>query len=309
MWLALAFCGPVLWAASTHIDKYLVDRFFHESDVGVLLVFTALINLVPLPLIWWFDPSVTSIGPQGIAVMVTSGVLYMGAMYFYLGALQGEEASVVAPLFQAGPLFTYALAFFVLGERLSGLQLIGGGAIICGAVIISLNPRQLKRGFRLRLVLLMLACTASLALASVVFKLFAVRDEFWTTTFWMFIGEAVFGLAFLVFPAPRAEFFGMFRKNPYAVGGINAANELINLGGGLAARYASILGPVSLVQAIGGTTTFFVFAFGVLLSLVYPRLGREDLSAQSLIQKALAAVFIALGVALIGDQQGVFGPN
>jgi hypothetical protein len=213
----------------------------------------------------------------------------------------------VAPLFQAAPLFTYALAYFILGERLTPTQMMGGGAIVCGALIISLDPRQLKRGFRLRLVLLMLACTFALALASVSFKLFAVKDEFWTTTFWMFLGESFFGLAFLLFRSRRAEFFGMFRKNPYAVAGINAANELINLGGGLAARYASILGSVSIVQAIGGTTTLFVFGFGVLLSIFYPKLGHEDLSARNLLQKGVAAVFIAVGVALIGGNSGAPG--
>ena len=42
MWLFLAFSAPVLWAVSTHIDKYLVERFFKNSSVGVLLIFTAL---------------------------------------------------------------------------------------------------------------------------------------------------------------------------------------------------------------------------------------------------------------------------
>ncbi len=307
MWIMLAFCGPVLWAASTHIDKYLVDRFFRESDVGVLLVFTALINLVPLPFILVFDPGVTAIGARGISVMLGSGVLYMGAMYLYLGALQGEEASVVAPLFQAAPLFTYNLAYFILQERLTPLQLIGGGAIVTGAIVISLDPARLRNGFRLRLVLLMLGCTLALALVSVAFKLFAVRDEFWTTTFWMFLGEAAFGLAFLLFPSRRAEFFRMFRSNPYAVAGINGVNELINLGGGLAARYASILGKVSIVQAIGGTTTMFVFGFGVLLSLFCPRFGHEDLSGRSLIQKGFAAMLIAVGVVLVGGTAGASG--
>ena len=36
----------------------------------------------------------------------------------------------------------------------------------------------------------------------------------------------------------------LFRKNPGAVIGVNAANELINLGGGLGVRYASLLAPV-----------------------------------------------------------------
>ena len=30
-WLFFAFSGPVLWAISTHLDKYLVERFFKHS--------------------------------------------------------------------------------------------------------------------------------------------------------------------------------------------------------------------------------------------------------------------------------------
>jgi hypothetical protein len=35
---------------------------------------------------------------------------------------------------------------------------------------------------------------------------------------------------------------------------------------------------LSLVQAVGSTTTLFVFAVGVILSIFFPALGREDLS-------------------------------
>ena len=41
-------------------------------------------------------------------------------MLLYLQALQTEEASVVAPYFQASPLFGFGLAYLVLGETLIG---------------------------------------------------------------------------------------------------------------------------------------------------------------------------------------------
>ena len=49
MWLLFAFSGPVLWAISTHIDKYLVDKYFRHSDTAVLMVFTALLGVSPCP--------------------------------------------------------------------------------------------------------------------------------------------------------------------------------------------------------------------------------------------------------------------
>ncbi len=149
----------------------------------------------------------------------------------------------------------------------------------------------------------MLGATFVLALSSVVFKIFAVRDEFWGTTFWNFVGEGLFGAAILAVPHYRRQFLALFAAHPGPVIGVNAANELINLGGGLGVRYASLLAPVALVSAISSSATFFVFVFGILLTLFFPRLGHEDLSRASLLRKGGGGLLIMAGVALIEATQ------
>src|SRR6202049_3539955 len=126
-WLVFAFSGPILRAISTHLDKYLVERYFQSSNVAVRLIFTALIGLLALPFICLLDPKVVSVGLANAALMALSGILYMGAMLFYLRALQSEEASVVAPFFQAAPLFSFVLGYVVLGGSLSAARMAGGG--------------------------------------------------------------------------------------------------------------------------------------------------------------------------------------
>jgi drug/metabolite transporter (DMT)-like permease len=298
-WLLFAFSGPVLWAISTHFDKYLVERYFKHSDVAVLLVFTALMGLLSLPVIAFYERTIFEPSAVSITLIVLSGVLYMGATLFYLHALQSEEASVVAPFFQAVPLFGYVLAYFVLGERLSMLQATGGVTIVAGTLIVSLRFGQKVHKFKLRLVLLMLGCGLTAAVSSLIFKLFAIQVAFWTTTFWLFVGEAIFGVALLCVSSYRRQLVDLFRANAAALMSINGSNELINLGGGLGSRYALMFAPLSIVQAISSTTTLFVFVFGVLLSLLFPQLGRETLSWRDLLQKGTAAVLVALGVALI----------
>jgi drug/metabolite transporter (DMT)-like permease len=49
--VVFAFSGPVLWAISVHLDKYLVERFFKESNVAVMLLFTAFVGVLLLPVI------------------------------------------------------------------------------------------------------------------------------------------------------------------------------------------------------------------------------------------------------------------
>lgn len=298
MWLIFAFSGPVFWAASTHIDKFLVDRYFRDSDTAVLMVFTALIGAALLPFIALFAPQALSQDAASAAVMAASGFLYMGAMLFYLRAIQTEEASVVAPLFQASTIFTLLLAYLLLGEIPGWRRIAGMALIVAAAVSLTLHPGGDGRSIRRRTLALMMAATFVVALSGVLFKYFAVRSDYWSTIFWTFVGEAAFGLGIVAVPAYRRQFAALLRTNTGALLSINGANELINLGGGLGVRFASLLAPIAVVSAIASTTTLFVFAFGALISRFAPAFGREDLSRGNLMRKGAAAAVAAAGVLL-----------
>jgi drug/metabolite transporter (DMT)-like permease len=116
-WLFYAFSGPVLWALSTHIDKYLVGRYFKQGSVAVLMVFTAIIGALALPFVWLFQPGVVALDHESMVVIAASGILYMSAIYFYLQALQTEKASTTVPFFQAAGVFGLILGYFVLGNK------------------------------------------------------------------------------------------------------------------------------------------------------------------------------------------------
>ncbi len=299
-WLPLALTGPILWAVSTHIDKYLVDRYFANSDTAVLMVFTALLSATLLIPIAIFAHGIFDVRLGDVAVLAASGAMFMGAMLFYLRAIQGDEASVVATLFQANTLFTFLFAYLFLGEKLEARQLTGGALIIFGALLISFEAHSAK-GWRIRLIVLMLVCTAVLAGSTIVFKVFAVRDDFWRTTFWMWVGESIFGVAIIAIPHYRKQFVALLKKNFGAVLGVNGANELINLGGTLGMRLALTMAPAALVSVVSSTTPLFVFVFGTALSFFAPRLSKEDLSRRALTQKAIASAIMVAGVATCAD--------
>jgi uncharacterized membrane protein len=301
-WLIYAFSGPILWAISTHIDKYLVERYFKHGSVAVLMVFTAIIGALALPPIWLFQPGVVALDPQSMEVIAVSGMLYMSAIYFYLQALQTEEASTIAPFFQAAGIFGLILGYLVLGENISLFQVIGALLIIAGSVILSLRFGRGAGRIKTRLVVLMLACALAIALSSLIFKFFAVRDEFWTTTFWSFAGQALFGVILMLIASNRQQFKRMMRSNTNAMLSANGVNEVMNLGGNLGARYALLFAPLGIVQAITSTTSFFILFFGVILSLFFPKLGREEIGIGSLMQKFIAIAFIVAGVVLINQQ-------
>ena len=147
-WLLFALCGPIFWAISVHLDKYLVERYFKDADVIVLLIFTALMGLVLMPVIAWFEPGVFHRDLTSILLMMLSGLFYMTGITFYLRALQNHEASMVAPFFQSSPMFGYVLGYLVLGETLTPLQLLGGALIIGGVLSVSIGSGPKRERFR-----------------------------------------------------------------------------------------------------------------------------------------------------------------
>lgn len=298
MWLAYAFAGPILWAASTHIDKYLLERYFRGADVAVLMIFTALIGALMLPLVAAFAPHALAQDAAGALVMAASGLLYMGAMLFYLKAIQSEEASVIASLFQMSTIFTLLLGYALLGEAPGARRFVGMALIVAGAVSVTFAPSGRGAKLRVRTLALMACSTFVIALSSVLFKYFAVRSDYWSATFWTFVGQVLFGALILARGAYRRQFATLLRTNTSALLSLNAINEAVNLAGGLGVRFASLMAPVAVVSAISSTTSLFVFAFGVLLSLFAPAIAREDLSPANLLRKGVAAAVAALGVAL-----------
>ena len=232
--------------------------------------------------------------------MTLSGLLYMTGITFYLRALQGHEASMVAPFFQSSPMFGYILAYLVLGETLTRTQLLGGALDHRRRAVRCRSARPAARALPLA------ACrfdaVRGFVHVAVDADLQGVRPQ------GRVLGNHVLDVRrrgavrrrrLCASAAIRRQFIGLCRSNGTALLAINASNELINLGGGLANRYALIFAPLAVVQAIGSTTTLFVFLFGVLLTLALPSLSKENLSAREFIAKGIAAVLVAVGVTLV----------
>jgi drug/metabolite transporter (DMT)-like permease len=300
MWLLFALSGPIFWAVSTHIDKYVLEKYFKHGSVAVSMVFTGIVSLVALPFIAFFAPGVLSLDPIYIAAMIISGLFYMCGMLFYLYALRTEEASIVAMVSPVGPIVAYALAYLFLGERLSPTQMLGADIIIAGAFLASLRFSNGKISFRKNATTMMTIAIFCLAFSSVIFKFFAVAESFWLAAFWTYVGEVLFGAGILLFRSERKIFMEITRSNLKAVFIVNGVNELINLSAGLGTRFALMLAPLALVQAVTSTTPIFTFLFAIIITVFLPIFGKENLSKSMILQKAVAAVLAVAGIWLAG---------
>lgn len=295
-WFLLSLVGPILWAATNHIDKFLITKYFKGGGVGSLLIFSALFSLLLTPVALYFAPNALSINPKYAVILVSCSVLWVIGLIFYLHAMQKGETSLVVPLFQTIPVFGYILAYFFLGENLTVKQILASLLIIAGAIALSLDLSQERISIKSSVLFLMLISSFLTALGGVIFKFVALKTDFWMSTFWNQLGAVLVGIFLVVFiKSYRREFFRVLNTNTTKVLAINGLNEVLSLTAGLAVSYATLLTSLTLVWVVNGFQPFFVFLIGIILTLFFPHLGSESLVKKHLVQKIASIVVIFIG--------------
>ena len=129
-WFFIALGSVFLWSLVTYLDKFIIERFTKGRGVGSLILFSALFAGVVISVIAIINPRVFSIATTDIFLLCLSGILGSLAIIFYLYALEHEDTSLVIPLFQFIPIFSYILGYIFLKEVLTGKQILAGLIII-----------------------------------------------------------------------------------------------------------------------------------------------------------------------------------
>lgn len=300
-WFIIALLAPLLWAITNFIDKFLISKYF-KGKVGTMVIYSTLIGTPIVLLILLFKPSVIFVSPLTALLIILNSFLLVIYIFPYLKALNKADASIVVPIFQTAPVFSYFLAYLILRETISNIQIVGSILVILGAVGISLKFEGKKIHLTKEVLFLQLLSSFILALNFVFFKFFAVdlNLDFWTVSFWQYLGFILFALLLLIFAKPyRKEFVNSFRENGKRIMGLNIANEMINITATIAFSFATLLAPIALVWVVNGFQPVFIFLIGAFLTIFFPNIIKENLSTKIVIQKIVFILIITLGTYLL----------
>lgn len=300
-WFLVALIAPALWALSNYLDKYLIGKYFKDRSTGTLLIFSSVIGFLVLPFILFIEPSVLGVSYFQATFLILNGFIYVFGFLPYLVALKRDETSIVVPLFQTIPVFTFILGYFFLGEVLSLQQIIACLLIIFGAVVISLEISDIKNPkLKSDIFFLMLLSSFLVALNGFLFKFFAIETSFLKASFWEYIGFAILAILFLTFVKNyRKDFLLVFKANKASVLTINGFNEVINIIAKIAMNFATLLAPLTLAWVVNGFQPFFLLLYGVLLTLFLPKLAEENITKKHLTHKILAISVMFIGVIVL----------
>lgn len=298
-WFWIALLPPVLWSISNHIDKYLYDRYYKNSLPGTLMLLTAAISSLIALVIGLVHPAALSLPARSIVLLLIAGVISFVYIFPYIYALMQDEASRVVPLFQIAPIVSYILGWVFLHEHLDLKQVLGGAIIVVAAIAMNLDLDDRFR-FKKSVFWLMALSATIFATEGLLFKDASTGYGFWSGAFYQYGGLAVAGLIVaLASHKFRENFLLVFRANKQAILTVSLVNEAISIGAFMSYNYATLLAPLALVALISNTQPFFVIVFGIVLTIFFPKLGKESITKRHLAQKIICAVVIFSGTYLL----------
>ncbi len=299
-WFVIALIGTVLYAISNHIDKSILERHFKVGEVGAVVLFSSLLSVVVLPVIYQLHPAVFSLGFETTVLLMMNGTLNIICLVLYFKALRDNEASQVVPFYQLIPVFSFFLGYFILGEVLNLQQIAACIIIIIGAAILSFDFTGAKVAIRKKVVALMLINSFLTAVTAVVFKLFAIKTGFWESVFWDFAGNLLIGALMFAFATSyRKSFLRVLHINSGRVLSIIIANGLVYIAAEGISLYATMLAPVTLVMTANGLQPLFVLVIGIVMAFAPTGTVKESLSKLVFVQKASAILVITAGALML----------
>jgi drug/metabolite transporter (DMT)-like permease len=245
------------------------------------------------------------------------GSLQVFPSFFYIKALQIEEASKVTALEYVYPLFVFIGSVLLLGEVLELKHCAGGLLLLLGTLLIShkkngsygnglysnssnsnsLNSKPFLRALSpaLKPFMSYWVLTAAYYLS---LKYLLVSIDEWNLYIWSSLGSLIVILPLMGVSSIRSEVKSFFGQGGMAVGAL-VSEETFQFLGIIFSIFAYAIGSVTLVSSVGALQPIITVILILVLGILAPKLARvlnEKTDWNSLKQKGLSFMVVALGI-------------
>ncbi len=295
-WLFFALLAPAVYAIVVFVDKYILEK--EVPDYLGMPIYSAVIAAF-FGIIIWVATGFPSLNLRDSLLIILTGVLTVFGLATYFKALSTEEASKITILFQMTPVLTLVLSYFFLGDKISLQQFLGFVLILISTIGISVK-KNLKEFHFSNIFFLILLTDFLWALAFVLFKFVTETNSFFNVISYECFGMGIGGfILYYFFPSIR----NAFEKTNKQVGSRVIWYIVINEGIFFVSRLLTYLaiskGPVALVDVVGGTQVIFAIFYGLILTIIAPKIFKENIGKKDLIKKIAMGTLILVGLYLV----------
>lgn len=304
IWLFLVGIATILDSARIFVDNYSSDVYFKgRGSVSQKLFYgyAFIIGAFILAAVTGFDFNANYW--LNYLLFFASGLLSGIAGIPYYKALELDDSTNIGIFTQLAPIFYLVIGWFALGENFSPYQLVAFAVIILAPLLIIATTRKRSRKIKIKAVFYALLYVLIAVIGNVIFVKENTPDlNFLTEILFVFLGKGVSNLI-IVYSHPkwRRRFYAVLKSSRKKVLRPLISNSIIGFTKDIMYRQGLILAPSIAVASAASDSAepIVIFFMGIVLTLIWPKFGREKLDRKTVIIHLIATILVVAGIVLL----------
>ena len=303
-WLAILAIAVISDALRIFIDNYASDYYFKEKGAvsqkiasGLILPIIGIIVLI----VNGFNPS--AVDPIAIILLLLSGLLGSLAGIPYYRALELDDSTNIGIFFQFSPILYLIIGWIIGDEQFSIIQLLACFIILAAPLLVVITAKKRSRKVRIK--------AALLAFISIIFYVASgetfIQGNVDGINIFSEIGLVLItkGLSDLLIIGSRrklrnrlAKVVKSSRRKVLFPINISIVMRVIQE---FSYRIGLIIAPsVAIASAASDAVEpAVIFYMGLLLTILWPKFGREKLQKKTVLVHFIATVLVVIGIVIL----------
>lgn len=300
-WIVFCLIAAFVFSISVFIDNYLTDVIFKGRTPQAIKAIDCVLYVV-LAIIIAAVFGIESAPLPIIVLALASGMITSFSSIFYYLALRDEEATTASIFFQVIPVLCIIADFVILGHSITIQQICGFILVLLAPIIITIARRHKKSrklelkvfGFFMLYVILHTIGNIGYAKAE------QYNPDAMTLFFWFIVGRAIFDTICTFFiPKFRKRLKQVIKKDGAKFVLLATTTLGLTALGDFLVRYSYNFTTTSLATALSNASELIVtFILGIILTIIWPKFGREKLNRHIVISHLIAVILIVIGIIL-----------
>ena len=302
LWLVLSLFAAFAWSISMFFDNYITDELYKgrtpqamKGVNGVFVIFFAFIIFAfsqPEQLQLW----------QIIVFIIAGAINSLATIPYYLG-LRSEEATSAAVYFQLIPVIYLICGWAFFNEQIDLRHIIGFLVIMAAPfVVIFSRRRATTRRLEMKAAIFFLGYVFLSAGSNIISTQIGGKVDYLTMFFWYLLGRGGMDvLVYLVNPSWRKRNKSVLRRSRPQLLISCFVDQTLSIAADCASRLSLIIGVAAISSVVTNASELIMtFVLGIILSIIWPKFGREKLHRHLVIAHLTAVILCVIGIIIIG---------
>jgi len=304
IWLAFIGITLIVDAFRIFTDNYVSDVYFKGRNAASQKLFYGYsISIVSILILAITGFNFDAFTPTLFLSLILAGFISAISGVFYFRALELDNSTNLGIFIQLAPILYLILGWLFLGETISPIQLISFFIIVSAPALIIITTHKRSRNIQIKAAAYSFLYVFIAVISNLIFvKANAADVSFITTTALLLLSKSITNII-LVYSVPKwnQRYHTVVKRSKGKIYRPMIANTIIGVSKEFVYRAALVTAPsVALASAVSDSSgPIVIFFMGIVLTLVWPKYGREKLERKTILVHIIAILLIVAGVVLL----------